>query len=180
MTENAVMLESNVGKLDTEKDYTKMNRRLYSQSSFITRNDAKLDTVKNNTKGRDLAGRIYKLLTKEQMSDLHAKDPKGGRLRYPPAVSKHNPYFLEERKVSVCREFLGGDAKDQIAEKHKISISTVERYLKENNINTRKEKITTRKEQLREYLGKYTKKRIAEMLGISRTRLYQIMEEEGI
>lgn len=127
-----------------------------------------------------MAGRFFKLLPEDMVREFLARNPGGGRFRFPPAESKHNPLFLADRKKAVCQAIIAGESREDTAIRHKITVRTVERYLKENNIGTRKEKAKTRKEQLQEYLGKYTKKKIAEMLGISRTRLYQIMEEEGI
>ena len=127
-----------------------------------------------------MAGKLFESMPEDEGRAFIATHPNGGRFRSPPQISKHNPYFLKDRKKAVCQEALAGEAREDIARKHRISIATVKRYLKENGIQTRKEKAKTRKEQLQEYLGKYNKQKIADMLGISRTRLYQIMKEEGV
>jgi transposase len=110
-----------------------------------------------------------------------ARNPAGGRFRMPPLQSKHNPYFIADRKRAVCTAILSGKDRKTIAEEHKISERTVKRYLKENNIQPRKEKADTLEERIKLALrlGKKVTE-IAKDEGLSRTRIYQIMDAKGI
>ncbi len=110
-----------------------------------------------------------------------ARNPTGGRFRIPPLQSKHNPFFLADRKKAVCTGFLGGKDKETIAKEHKITIRTVEKYLKENNIQPRKERADTLEERIRLSirLGKKVTE-VAKDEKISRQRVYQIMNAKGI
>ncbi len=128
-----------------------------------------------------MSGRFFELLPEEQAREFIAKNPTGGRFRFPPQESKHNPYFVSDRKKAVCREFLSGKAKSTIAVEYKISEKTVRNYLKENNIQPRKEKADTLEERIRLSirLGKKVTE-VAKDEKISRQRVYQIMNAKGI
>jgi DNA invertase Pin-like site-specific DNA recombinase len=128
-----------------------------------------------------VAGRTFNELPEEQRRALTLKYPNGGRFRHPPLVSTHNPDFVDDRNKAVCQEYLSGSTKEEIIERHKICMRTIEKILRNNGIETRKEKQKSRRETIIEMLQKKVKKEeIAKALGISRQRLYQIMQEEGL
>jgi len=127
-----------------------------------------------------VSGKIFDMGLPDDVIETLLARAAGRRFRFPKIESKHNPIFVRNRKAAVCQEYMSGETKEQIAKRHHIVVRTVELYLKENNIQTKAETQKTRREQIREYLGKYSKAVIAKMLGISRQRLYQIMKEEGL
>lgn len=128
-----------------------------------------------------MAGKFFEVVTEEFAREIIAKMPNGWRFRTPPMMSKHNPYFVWDRKKAVCEAILSGEDRKAVAEKHKICMSTVEKILKENGIQPRKEKADTMVERIQLALKlKMPVTEIAKREGISRQRVYQIMKEKGI
>lgn len=127
-----------------------------------------------------VSGRIFDLGLPEDMLDTILARAAGKRFRIPPLVSKHNPVYMLRRNQEICREYTSGVTAEELARKNRISRRRIKSILQENGIIKREEKRATRREQLQEYLGKYNKKTVAAMLGMSRQRLYQIMKEEGL
>jgi DNA invertase Pin-like site-specific DNA recombinase len=128
-----------------------------------------------------LAGRFFRIVPRDVARDFIAQNPNGGRFRTPPAISKHNPIYVEERNQAICQAVLGGEERELLARRYKITIRTVGKILKANNIETRKERTETLEERIKLALrlGK-AKTDIARDEGISRQRLYQIIKEKGI
>jgi hypothetical protein len=128
-----------------------------------------------------LPGRFFDLLTEESARGVTAKAPGGGRLRFPPWESSHNPYFVRDRKKAICDEILDGEIKKTVAENHKISLRHVEKILRENGIEIRKERTNTLEARIRlaRKLGKKVTD-IAEDEEVSRVRIYQIMKKKRI
>ena len=127
-----------------------------------------------------MAGIIYGLLPKNLNREIKKYIPNGGRFRFAPDGSKYNPISIEERNKQICQKCNEGLQTYELAELFHLTKRTIRRILKKNGLTDEPYKKKPRKEMLREYLGIYTKKEIAKRLGISRTRLYQIMKEERL
>ena len=127
-----------------------------------------------------MAGKIHKLLPKELIKEIYRYIPEKCRFRWVQYESGFNPVYVEERNQRICQKRLQNITVKEIAAEENLSMMHVNRILKDNGIQVQEEKTKSRKELLKEYLGKYNKKKIAEMLGISRQRLYQIMKEEEL
>ena len=128
-----------------------------------------------------MAGKIFEILPKEYLRFLIDKNPQGGRFRHPPKISKHNPIYVNDRNKQICKERLTGKTINELSNQFALKERTIQRILKENGLEGRIEKKKSRKVQIEELMAYgYTKKGIAEKLGISRQRLYQILKEEGL
>lgn len=127
-----------------------------------------------------MSGKIFGLGLPDDVLDTLLAMAAGKRLRLPPMESKHNPLYRKRRDQKICQKYGSGCSAEQIAQELKLTRRRVEQILQDNGIRKKEEKKVSRKEQLQEYLGTYTKTKVAEMLGISRQRLYQILKEEGL
>lgn len=126
-----------------------------------------------------MAGKIFDLFNEESIRELQDKSPHGGRLRFPPKFSKHNPIYRKDRNRSICHMRIQGYSLNEIAEKHNICISTVKEILKENGLTHKKERLDII-EEIKIMIGLGMKRRqIAKKLGISHTTLYNHMKKRG-
>lgn len=125
-----------------------------------------------------MPGKIFDLLPDEILRDLSKYLPEGGRFRYPSERSKHNPIYLRDRNRRICIEKTQGKSTREIAKLFNLTKRSIQNILKVNGLNELPQKKKSRYDQLDELLiGGYTKSSIAKKLGISRTRLYQIIKE---
>ena len=124
-------------------------------------------------------GKFFQLGLPEDVAELVADIANGLRLRISNSP-KSNPIKRKKRNIQICQQRIENVKTAEIAQTFALSECYIKKILRENGITIAAEKKKSRRELLKEYLGKYNKKTIAEMLGISRVRLYQILKEEGL
>lgn len=128
-----------------------------------------------------MAGKIFELLPEELLREIRKHITKGIRFRIPPYGSSHDPIYVRDRIVQICKMKQTGTETGEIANNFQLTKQYVRRVLKDNGLADRPTKKKSRKAQLEELLtGGISKKAIAQKLGISRQRLYQIMKEEEL
>lgn len=127
-----------------------------------------------------MPGKIFDLLPDEILREVSKYLPEGGRFRYPSERSKHNPIYLKDRNRKICIEKTQGKSTSEIAKLFNLTKRSIQNILKDNGLQELPQKKKSRKDQLDELLASGdTKSSIAKKLGISRTRLYQIIKEEN-
>jgi AraC-like DNA-binding protein len=125
--------------------------------------------------------RLFELDLPEDTVRQIIEKAEGMRLSIPRKTSQSNRFFREDRNKRLCRAAIEIKDIKEIAYQFNLSTRQTRRILSENGLTFQADRKKSRREQLVELLAcNYTRKRIAEMLGISRQRLYQILNEEGL
>ena len=126
-----------------------------------------------------MAGKLFDITTREFREQLYQKNPNGGRFRYPPRFSNHNPDFRENRNKQICEKRNEGLSLREISEEFNLGRTTIKKILKNNGMSFIPEKkAESRIERIKLMLKTgMNKRQIAKREGISRTRLYQILNE---
>lgn len=86
-------------------------------------------------------------------------------------------YRKKERDVKCLNKRKAGQSIKQIAKQIHRTPRTVSRILKAGGALTRHEICMARNTLIGKYLGKYNKTQTAKLMGITRQRLYQILNE---
>lgn len=106
----------------------------------------------------------------------------GRRFSFPGHASKHNPFYRRKRNQQICRRGEEGATISELVAEFRLSDRHIKRILSDNGVQIRSElsmrkKINTIKAML---LLNRPKTEIAEKIGVSRQRVYQIIKQEGL
>ena len=124
---------------------------------------------------------IFELGLPDEVLEIILEKAAGKRFRFPSLGSKHNPILRKKRDKMICQKRQAGESLENLAKDTKLTTRRIKQILKDNRIRITLEKRKNRKVKLELLLSLgYTRKKIAETLGISRQRLYQIIKEENL